>query len=358
MKPTFLLFHAENVNEDQNSVCHLILIPVVDGQQQPPQEFFFNPEAPFDFVMSGLTADQVESFAPYSVQWPRVQAIFDKYDMTVCTAEGYSAHALYGTLTRLGIAFSPIRYCNAKAICRRSMDEVSYSLDFLSYRFYNDTISSDSPVDVASRWCELALRGLEPLQDCSLDEFLDRVKISKGVVSADGFIPSLCKRDYSNRVKHSFDPSSVAVEADPEHPFYGMNVVFTGKMESMTRNDARAAIVKVGGSAPERLTQETDYLVVGVQDLRVVGEKGLSGKMKTAAKYKEKGFPIEIIDEKDFIEMLGEVALSASKPLTPPLATKTTPFLSKEDIATLSDEDVRKGLDAIAAFRKKMGFDD
>ena len=80
--------------------------------------------------------------------------------------------------------------------------------------------------------------------------------------------------------------------------------------------------------------------------------------MKTAAKYKEKGFPIEIIDEKDFIEMLGEVALSASKPLTPPLATKTTPFLSKEDIATLSDEDVRKGLDAIAAFRKKMGFDD
>lgn len=305
MQPSFLLFHAENVNEEQNSVCHLIIVPVVDGQKQPPKEFFFNPDAPFDFVMSGLTANQVESFAQYPEQWPQVQHLFDNYDMAVCTAEGYSAHALYGTLTRLGIDFSPIRYCNAKAICRRSMNEVSYSLDFLSYKFYNDSISPDSPIDVANRWCELAIKGLEPLQDGTLDEFLDRVKITKGVISTDGFIPSLCKRDYANRVKHAFDPSSVSVEADPEHPFYGMNVVFTGKMESMTRNDARAAVVRVGGSAPERLTQDTDYLVVGIQDLRIVGEKGLSGKMKTAAKYKEKGFPIEIIDEQDFIDLLG-----------------------------------------------------
>jgi len=34
------------------------------------------------------------------------------------------------------------------------------------------------------------------------------------------------------------------------------------------------------------------------------GGKGLSGKMKTAAKYKEKGCDIEIIDEQDFLEML------------------------------------------------------
>lgn len=305
MKPTFLLFHAENVNENQNSICHLIFIPVVDGQQQEPRELFFNPEAPFDFVQSGLTADQVESFAPYSLQWPRVQAIFDNYDMAVCTAEGYSAHALYGTLTRLGINFSPIRYCNAKAICRRSMNEVSYSLDYLSYVKFNDSIPSSDPVSIARRWCELALMGLSGREEPSLTEFLKANKITVGALSPEGFTPSLCLKDYSKRRVHKFDPSAVNVDADPEHPLFGMNVVFTGKLESLKRNEARALVVKVGGSAPDNLTTDTDYLVVGVQDLRIVGEKGLSGKMKSAAKYKEKGFPIEIIDEHDFLDMMG-----------------------------------------------------
>lgn len=304
MKPTFLLFHAENVNDHQNSICHLILIPVVDGQQQQSQEFFFNPEAPFDFVMSGLTANQVESFPKCSVQWPQVQDIFDKYDMAVCSADGYSARAIYGTLSRLGIVFSPIYFCNAKAICRRSLNELSYNFDYLNYKFYNDCIYSDNPVAIAIRWCDLVLKGLDAQPDATIADFLDRVKISKGIISPIDFVPSRCKRDYSNRVNQVFDPSSVTVEADPENPFYGMNVVFTGKMETMNRYDARSAVVRVGGIAPERLTKDTNYLVVGAQDLRVVGEKGLSGKMKTAAKYKEKGLPIEIIDEQDFIEMM------------------------------------------------------
>lgn len=38
----------------------------------------------------------------------------------------------------------------------------------------------------------------------------------------------------------------------------------------------------------------------------IVGEKGLSGKMKNAAKFKEKGSSIEVIDEQDFIGMFGD----------------------------------------------------
>ena len=65
-------------------------------------------------------------------------------------------------------------------------------------------------------------------------------------------------------------------------------------------------MVKAGGNAPDTLTTSTDLLVVGVQDIRVVGEKGLSGKMKKAEQFKAKGFNIEIIDEEDFLQMLGQ----------------------------------------------------
>ncbi len=304
MAPSFIFFHAENVNESQNSICHLIIIPVVNGQQQPPHEFFFNPEAPFLKVMSGLTCSQVESFAPYSVQWPRVQEIFDKFDMAVSSAEGHSARSLYGTLTRLGLDFNQIIYCNAKAICRRTLDEVSYSLDYLSYKLYNDCICADDPVSIARRWCELALRGLSDVKDENFNDFLNSAKIMHGVIAPWEFVPSLCARDYSKHKSHALDPSSVDVDARPDNPLFGLNVVFTGKLESMKRDEARAAVIKIGGYAPERLTQETDLLVVGVQDLRVVGEKGLSGKMKTAEKYRAAGRQIEIIDEADFLEML------------------------------------------------------
>lgn len=50
MKPTFLLFHVETVNDNSDAVCHLILIPVVNGIQQEATEFFLNPEAPFLLV--------------------------------------------------------------------------------------------------------------------------------------------------------------------------------------------------------------------------------------------------------------------------------------------------------------------
>ena len=216
MKPSFVLFHAETVNEEQNAVCHLILIPVVDGVQQVPQEFFFNPEAPFLMVMSGITAKQVESFQSFALQWPQVQAVLAQFDLAVCSAEGYSARALYNTLTRLGIPFSPIRYCNAKAICRRTLNEVSYSLDFLSYKLYGDTILFDEPVMIAQRWCDLALKGLDSVSEPTLADFLSVAKIQPGEITQASFTPSLCKRDYSKRNNSTFDASSVDIDADPD----------------------------------------------------------------------------------------------------------------------------------------------
>lgn len=305
MKPTFALIHAENVNTDMDSICHLIIVPVIEGVRQKAQEFFMNPEAPFYYVVSGIEKADVEAFPKYQDLWPQIQEILGRYSLCMSSAEGSAARSLYSTLTRLRLDFKSIRYCNAKAICRRTMNEVSYSLNYLSFRFYDDYIGEDTPVAIAERWTDLALKGLENVAEQSLEAFLSTAKIQAGLLSPEEFIPSTCKRDYSKRKDRlEFDPSSIPVDAQPDNDLYGMNVVFTGKMESMKRDDARDAVIRIGGFAPERLTMDTDFLVVGVQDLRVVGEKGLSGRMKAAAKYKEKGCDIEIIDEQDFLEML------------------------------------------------------
>ncbi len=305
MKATFILFHCESVNEDRDAVCHFIAVPVINGERQAPKEFFFNPEAHYLSVMSGLTEKQVKSFPSLSDEWPKIQTLLDSFDIAVCSAEGYSARAMYATLMRLNVPFNHIRYCNAKAICRRTMNELSYSLDYLSYVKFNDAVYYDEPVLIAERWCDLVLMGLSKREESSLTDFLNNVRITHGDISPDNFISSNCRpRHYDER--QTFDPSGIEIEAKPNNPLYGMNVVFTGKLESLKRDEARSLVIKIGGFAPEGLTAKTNYLVVGVQDLRVVGEKGLSNKMKAAAKYKDKGLPIEIIDEKDFLEMINE----------------------------------------------------
>ena len=54
------------------------------------------------------------------------------------------------------------------------------------------------------------------------------------------------------------------------------------------------------------MTKNTNILVVGEQDWRVVGTDGLSSKMKKAQTLLEKGQDIEIMTENDFIRLLEE----------------------------------------------------
>lgn len=291
---------------DKDAVCHIILVPVVNGVRQAPKEFIVNPKAQFDFVMSDITKQQVEESPFFEDVWPEIRQMLVDAPFVVCSAEGNSVHTLAGTVMRLDQYCPPIDFINAKAICRRTLNQISYSLEYLSAEYYNDYIEDSDPIGIANRWTDLALIGLETADAADLRDFADKNKIRIGSFSSEEVHPSLSISTKKYIPHHGFDAGSVDVNANPDHPFYGRTIVFTGKMESMTRNEARTAVVAIGGISPDNLTKDTNILVVGKQDLRVVGEKGLSGKMKKAALYKEKGGDIEIIDETDFIEALGQ----------------------------------------------------
>jgi NAD-dependent DNA ligase len=99
------------------------------------------------------------------------------------------------------------------------------------------------------------------------------------------------------------------IEGDPtkhntESIFYGRTVVFTGALSSMVRAEAQQTIADIGGTLGNGVTKETDFLVVGQQDYRVVGEDGMSSKQKKAISLIEKGSSLEILSEDDFLKCL------------------------------------------------------
>ena len=88
---------------------------------------------------------------------------------------------------------------------------------------------------------------------------------------------------------------------DRESALMFQKVVFTGTLETMKRAQAKQALRKAGGFPQNSMTLHTNYLVVGRTNLAVVDDSGTSRKYQTARQY-----GVTIIDEDEFLEMLGE----------------------------------------------------
>jgi len=91
---------------------------------------------------------------------------------------------------------------------------------------------------------------------------------------------------------------------NPESIFYGKSVVFTGALGSMPRSIAHQVIGNIGGIASDSVRKDTDFLVVGQQDYRIVGDSGMSSKQRKAVDMVNKGSSIEILSEEDFLKNL------------------------------------------------------
>lgn len=85
-------------------------------------------------------------------------------------------------------------------------------------------------------------------------------------------------------------------------PLSGKSVCLTGTLATMDRKTAYEKIAALGGIPVDGVTRKTDILVVGTQDLNVVGASGLSCKHKKAIHLIEQGYGITIIDGPHFIE--------------------------------------------------------
>ena len=72
--------------------------------------------------------------------------------------------------------------------------------------------------------------------------------------------------------------------------FAGKTFVFTGEMESMSRDEAKAKVRELGGDPSETVSKNTDYVVVG------------SAPGSKYARAQKLG--IKILDEKEFLKLI------------------------------------------------------
>ncbi len=82
-------------------------------------------------------------------------------------------------------------------------------------------------------------------------------------------------------------------------PLAGKSFVFTGKLLSMTRDEAKTLVKELGGETPSGVRKDLTYLVVGD------GSKGKAGsKLEKARAYNQKGAEIRILSEAEFVGLV------------------------------------------------------
>lgn len=120
--------------------------------------------------------------------------------------------------------------------------------------------------------------------------------------STDDYIDSLInKRSWHSKI----DLTSITAQTDqfdPDNPFFGKNIVFTGALQRLERKQAAQIVVNMGGTAQNSVTRSTNFLVVGDTEYRC--NSGLSAKQKKAQELILKGCDLQIIPENVFYEMI------------------------------------------------------
>lgn len=87
-------------------------------------------------------------------------------------------------------------------------------------------------------------------------------------------------------------------------PLAGKNIVFTGVL-SFGRSTALLMAETAGAFVKSSVSKKTDYVVVGEQDIDLVGSDGLSSKLERAYQLiDEYGIDIKIIGEVEFLRLL------------------------------------------------------
>lgn len=126
--------------------------------------------------------------------------------------------------------------------------------------------------------------------------------IQKEVSSSQGI--DEFKRTLSKGKIRAKDILTKETEFDELNPFYSSYVCFTGKMDTIVRREAMQLICNLGGIPQDRVTKQTNYLILGDTSYSVNVKDGVTGKMKNAQKLIAEGQELEILSESVFIDML------------------------------------------------------
>lgn len=310
----FISIDFETATRERNSPCELGLAfvqgnKIVDSKSwmiKPIQFPYFDP---FNISIHGITPDDVADKLEFDDLWNDEILPLIEGKILIAHNAAFDFSVLRKTLESYKIPFPSLQYSCSYIISKRVFQGlISYDLASLcrhsnisrpNHRAENDSIAC----------AELSIKLFETAGIGSFEDFPTKLLTSLGRLYQGGYEPSRSNYYSGSNGNRARTLNHNDIKGDPEKNdqssiFYGAKVVFTGTLSSMARAEAWKLVADIGGIISDSVTKDTDFLIVGQQDFRIVGDDGMSKKQEKAQALLEKGHAIEVISEADFLRCI------------------------------------------------------
>ncbi|HNX43333.1 MAG TPA: exonuclease domain-containing protein [Bacteroidales bacterium] len=301
----FITLDFETATSQRHSPCEIGLTFIKNSQIVETKTWLIKPinneYDGFNIFIHGITPKDTADKPEFNIIWTELRPLIENQFLIAHNA-GFDISVLRRTLELYKLPFPSLHYCCSYIFSKKVWEGLpAYDLKTLCR--VNDIPLVHHRAGADSRaTAELALKAFEIAGVISLDDFPEKLKTTIGQLYHGGYSPSETKR--INKAKDLSKIVGDPAKHNAGSIFYGRTVVFTGTLSSMIRTEAQQIIADIGGINGNSVTKDTDFLVVGQQDYRVVGEDGMSNKQEKAVKLIEKGSTLEIISEDDFLKNL------------------------------------------------------
>lgn len=309
---TFAAIDFETAREDRNSACAIGLSIVDNNETTVEQSWLIRPPDnwydDFNIAIHGIRPADTTDAPNFDQVWPQVaDLIGDRLVIAHNTA--FDMYVLQHASAHWDYTPPDLRFACTYRLAKDTWPQRwSYRLCDLADDFDVDLVHHDALSDAGAA-AQIALHVCRHHSVESVEEAGTALGYRLGELTSTRYKPfSNAKPDeYRGRYQAKTDLRRLEAsgEIDDMHPLYNTRIAFTGTLETMTRVEAAQAAVDVGAEAQNAVTKKTDYLVMGITDLKVVGSDGMSSKLRKAVDLAESGQNLEIIDEGVFRQLLG-----------------------------------------------------
>lgn len=295
----FIALDFETANSSRASICSIGLVKVVNGLIQEEIHTYIDPEdkfTAFNTEIHGITEYMVQGAPTFETYWPTFKAIIENETLIAHNAS-FDMSALRFALNAFNEPYAQFTYGCSYVFAKKVWPSLynhrlSTVADHLGIGFKHHDALED-----ARAAASVTLAALESSGTDSLQELSEMHHLRLGVQRLDSHTPAGSKKS-----------KTVAKAATPKikksHPFFNADVVFTGKLQTMTRGQASEIVINCGGHCKNSVTKSTNYLVIGDDNTTSFAELFNSTKMQKTEELINKGYPIKIIGERDFLSII------------------------------------------------------
>ena len=306
----FIAIDFETATTDMNSACSLGIVCVDKFEIKDKKYFLIKPPQnkylANNTAIHGLSASDTENAPDFAEVWDEIRSLFSPDCIVVAHNARFDLSVLRSCLDLYSLDCDDFPYIDSIAVSNRAIPDKKYGQSLVERAaFFNIPIGSHhNALDDATTCANIVISSVKTTNRRSLHTYCSSFRRRTTHLFSELKPMTKIPNRFDGKKVSAVNIVPAAPVSDTAHPFYGKSFVLTGDLETLTRSSAMQRIVDVGGVAKSGVSAKTDFVIVGKQDASVVGSDGMSTKERKAHELKDKGAAIQILNEKEFLELL------------------------------------------------------